>query len=64
MPTQHDCPTAEMLNLLLLGQAPAEQAGRLEEHLARCPHCAGTLETIRPRSFLAFFFRPQGIPAA
>ncbi len=47
-----ECPSAEYLERLLLGQWPGPEAERLEKHLAECHRCANLLCTLHAEDAL------------
>jgi WD40 repeat protein/serine/threonine protein kinase len=48
-PTASSCPALAVLQRLLLGQVSDEEAEPLEQHLAKCTHCAELLRAIEAR---------------
>ena len=46
------CPNQELLEQYLLGRVPADDRPSLENHLARCPACLVSLQTLRPADAL------------
>ncbi len=45
-----DCPSREQLSAYLLGTMPEDDADRLTRHIADCPSCESTIETLKALS--------------
>jgi len=52
MPEQDLCPEIALLKRLLLGRVSAEEAARLERHVAGCARCGRAIETIEAEDTL------------
>src|SRR5437660_11449157 len=46
MPTTSGCPDPDQLELFVLGQVVGAQADLLDEHIAHCSRCLGTLASL------------------
>jgi WD40 repeat protein len=63
MPPASPCPSGDRLQSFLLGDLPEDEAGPVEEHLAACPDCTGTLEGLRAHDTFTEGVRAQAAAA-